>query len=88
MPLYHFMIDKNGLSDAESIGIELTDFDTAWSEATRCAGEIVRDLDGKLDVGALWKVQVQDQDRKPLQSIVVWAERNRDELELLGLEDT
>jgi hypothetical protein len=78
MPLYHFIIDKNGLNDAESIGIELDTFQVAWSEATRCAGEIVRDLDGNLQVGALWKVQVQDQDRKPLQTITIFAENENE----------
>jgi len=37
-------------------------------------GEIVRDLDGALEVGTEWSIQIQDADRKPLRTIRLTSE--------------
>src|SRR5205823_2476659 len=47
MPRYFFNVYHNGaILDEE--GYELADRSAAWAEATAAAGEMIRDLDGRL----------------------------------------
>jgi hypothetical protein len=73
MPLYFFVIERDR-SSPDPPGIELPDVGAAWKEATRVTGEIVRDLDGALEVGTEWSIQIQDADRKPLRTIRLTSE--------------
>jgi hypothetical protein len=70
MPLYYFVI-RNGHNAVASSpsAIDLPDLDVAWEEATMATGEIVKDLDGSLDVGTEWSIQIQDEARTPLRTI-------------------
>jgi hypothetical protein len=74
MPLYHFVIDPDPLPPTAAI--ELPDTHAAWQEATRAAGEIVRDLDGSFEAGTEWSMQVQDAEHKPLRTIRVISEKH------------
>jgi len=73
MPLYFFVIERDR-SAPDPPGVELPDVGAAWKEATRVTGEIVRDLDGALEVGTEWSIQIQDADRKPLRTIRLTSE--------------
>jgi hypothetical protein len=55
MPLYYFIVDPDPRPDNE--GVELPDIEAAWQEATKTAGELVKDLDGSFQVGSEWSVQ-------------------------------
>jgi hypothetical protein len=72
MPLYHFVIDPDPLPAS----VELPDIHAAWQQATRAAGEIVRDLDGSFEAGTEWSMQVQDAEYKPLRTIRVISEKH------------
>ncbi|MEH2537091.1 MULTISPECIES: DUF6894 family protein [unclassified Bradyrhizobium] len=71
MPHFFFAIESNGRTDEPTEAIELADLDAAWQQATKTAGEIVRDLDGGLEPDMEWSIQVQDEQRKPLRTIKV-----------------
>jgi hypothetical protein len=74
MPLYYFIINPDPLPT--NVGLELPDLHAAWQEATRAAGEIVRDLDGSFEAGTEWSMQVQDAEYKPLRTIRVISEKH------------
>ena len=73
MPHYFFNT-FDGRDFVYSEGEELADKHAAWAEATRTAGEILRDLDGRLKVGSTWRLEVTDQFRNPIFVIHVHAE--------------
>ena len=50
MPRYFFNIHHDDV-ELDPEGQDLPDQDAAWEEATTAAGEILRDLDGKLRPG-------------------------------------
>ncbi len=56
-------------------GEELDDKHAAWAEATRMAGEIIKDMDGKLRPGHDWKLEVHDEFRNPIWTLLVKAEQ-------------
>jgi hypothetical protein len=56
-------------------GEELADGHAAWREATMMAGEIIRDIDGKLRPGQCWELEVIDEFRNPLYVISVRARK-------------
>lgn len=70
MPQYFFDVNGNGVPDSEE-GEMLADDAGAWHEATLVAGEIFKDVDGKFKPGQEWKLEVQDENRRPLFSINV-----------------
>jgi hypothetical protein len=73
MPRYHFNIfhDRTHLDEE---GEELPDKHAAWIEATRTAGEIIKDIDGELRPGHDWRMEVTDEFKNPLWEIHVKAE--------------
>ena len=42
----------------QSEGIDLSDDKHAWSEGTRLLGEIVKDMDGDLEPGTDWLLEI------------------------------
>ncbi|MBU6464852.1 MAG: hypothetical protein KGL35_27895 [Bradyrhizobium sp.] len=65
MPRYFFDF-HNCLLGRDEIGEELPDDAAAWREATIFAGQLFKEIDGKLGPGDGWKLSVTDQDRTPL----------------------
>jgi hypothetical protein len=60
MPRYYFHISHgNGFRDRNE-GIDLPDKEAAWIEATSACGEIIRDLNGDLKPGDIWRMTVRD----------------------------
>ena len=52
MSLYYFVIQRDHKTPTANLpGLELTDMDEAWEEATKTAEEVSRDLDGSLPTG-------------------------------------
>jgi hypothetical protein len=70
MPKYYFDVNGNGVPDSAE-GEKLADDEAAWHEATLVAGEIFKDVDGKFRPGQQWKLEVQDEKRRPIFSINV-----------------
>jgi hypothetical protein len=61
MPRYYFHISNGKGSKAWNEGIDLPDKDAAWTEATAACGEIIRDLNGDLKPGDVWRMIVRDE---------------------------
>src|SRR5437868_4627194 len=57
-------ITTSAILDEE--GYELADRSAAWAEATAAAGEMIRDLDGRLQPGKDWRLEVTDENKKPV----------------------
>lgn len=74
MPLYYFNVyhDQHYLDD---VGTELPDKHAAWAEATRMAGDSIKDIDGKLRPGHDWKLEITDEFRNPLWELHVKAQK-------------
>ena len=68
MPKYFFDVNGNGVPDLEE-GEMLANDEGAWHEATLVAGEIFKGLDGRFRPGQEWKLEVQNENRRPLFSI-------------------
>jgi hypothetical protein len=72
MPLYFFNI-YHERSHFDSVGEELPDREAAWKEATATAGRMLQSLDGKLQPGRDWQMEVTDEFANPLYVIRVSA---------------
>ncbi|MBB5055111.1 hypothetical protein HNQ36_005122 [Afipia massiliensis] len=66
MPRYYFNIFHGSDAHWDHEGEELPDRDAAWEEATKVAGETIKDLDGKLALGRPWRLEVTDEFANPL----------------------
>ncbi len=76
MPRYFFHV-YHERSDLDHEGEELPDKHAAWKEATVTAGDILRDLDGKLQPGREWRLEVADEFQNVLYVLHINAERPR-----------
>jgi hypothetical protein len=60
MPRYYFTVLDGQQSKLKNEGLDLPDKQSAWVEATTACGELLRDLDGRLNPGDAWSMQVKD----------------------------
>lgn len=61
MPQYFFHLNHlHERSDGD--GIDLPDFDSAWAEAVRTCGEMLRNLDGSLKPDTPFELTVADEE--------------------------
>lgn len=74
MPRYFFDVHDASPS-VDHVGEELPNDEAAWREATIFAGELFKDVDGKLRPGQAWELHVADESHRPLFIIRVDAER-------------
>ena len=65
MPRYFFDVHDSS-PRMDEVGEELPNDEAAWREATTTAGEIFKDVNGKMQPGQDWELDVADQDRNPL----------------------
>ena len=74
MPRYFF--NMNGVrASHDDLGEDLPDDEAAWHEATLVAGEIFKDIDGKLRPGQEWSLEVTDEQQKSLYVIHVTSKK-------------
>jgi hypothetical protein len=74
MPKYFFNVHhERSVTDEE--GEELPDRHEAWRAATQAAGQMIKEIDGKLVPGREWRLEVTDEFRNPLYVIHVSAEK-------------
>jgi len=59
MPRYFFNV-QNVAPHADDEGEELPDDEAAWREATKYAGALLNDIDGKFRPGQEWRLEVKD----------------------------
>ena len=72
MPRYFFNVFHER-SDPDEVGEELPDRHAALKEATITTGQILQGLDGKLQPGRDWRMEVTDEFANPLFVINVSA---------------
>jgi hypothetical protein len=74
MPRYFFHV-YHDFTDLDYEGEELPDKHAAWREATVMAGQTLQNLDGKLQPGRGWRMEVTDEFDDPLFVLHITAER-------------
>jgi uncharacterized protein DUF6894 len=70
---YFFHVYDGAFGHIDTVGEEFPDRHAAWSEATRYAGEVIRDIDGRLQPDVEWRLDVTDEKGWALYRIVVSA---------------
>ncbi|UFW46501.1 MULTISPECIES: DUF6894 family protein [Bradyrhizobium] len=65
MPRYFFHV-HNVAPNKDGEGEDLPDDEAAWHEATRYAGALLNDIDGKFRPGQEWNLEVANEVGKPL----------------------
>jgi hypothetical protein len=76
MPRYFFNV-HNVEPSTDDIGEVFKDKESAWNEATKIAGEIIKDIDGRFRPGQEWALEVTDENRKPLYVIRISAQQTK-----------
>jgi hypothetical protein len=74
MPKYFFHVTHIH-AQIDQQGEELENKHAAWKEATEAAGEILKDIDGKLTPGLDWKMEVTDEFHNTLYVLHIRAEK-------------
>jgi hypothetical protein len=59
MPHYYFHV-HDGESRPDHEGVDLPSRNAAWSEAVRCCGQMLKDIDGRMGHQAEWRMEVVD----------------------------
>lgn len=72
MPRYYFHV-YHERTNIDQVGTELPDKNVAWENATKTAGEILRELDGHLKPGREWKMVIEDEFKQELFAIHIGA---------------
>lgn len=70
MPQYFFNV-LNLPPAMESVGEDLPNDEAAWREATVTAGEIFKDVDGRLRPNQQWSLEVTDHNKRPIFQIQI-----------------
>src|ERR1700682_5443247 len=74
LPKYFFHVYHNE-PEVDYEGEELPDKHAAWREATVIAGQTLQGLDGKLQPGREWRMEVTDEFANPLYVLHINAEK-------------
>ena len=77
MPRYFFNV-YHGEPTMDVEGEELPDKHAAWNEATRTAGSILCDLDGRFQPGQEWRLEVTNERGVPIYAIYIRADQSND----------
>jgi hypothetical protein len=73
MPMYFFTV--HNIPPSDPIPEELPNDEEAWQKATVFAGEIFKDVDGRLRPDSEWSLEVADESRNPLFMIHIYEEK-------------
>lgn len=58
--VYFFHVFTDGIQRHQSDGLQFPSRKDAWHEATMSAGEIIREMDGRMHPGLDWRMDVTD----------------------------
>ena len=61
MPRYFFHMSRNGEPHFDTEGLTFLDNQAAYEEATKACGEMIGSIDGHLQPGAGWQIDVTDE---------------------------
>jgi hypothetical protein len=70
---YFFHVHHGPFAHIDAVGEKLLDRRAASNEATKYAGEVIREIDGRLRPDADWHLDVTDQKGRSVYRIVVSA---------------
>ena len=76
MPTYFFNVHNLG-PPLDPVAEELPHDDAAWEQATILAGEVFKDVDGNLQPGQEWTLDVSDQHRSAVFEIHISTKKHR-----------
>jgi hypothetical protein len=71
---YFFRVTRNGTAMGHSEGLEFADKTDAWREAAMSCGEIILEMDGEIEPGCHWQMEVLDQSGNPIYRFTFRAE--------------
>jgi hypothetical protein len=71
---YFFRVTRNGTPMDHSDGLAFADNAAAWHEASLSCGEIIHEMDGKIEPGCHWQMEVSDHSGKPIYRFTFTAE--------------
>ena len=74
MPRYFFHLIRNDQAGLDNDGLTLRNNQAAWEEATMAFGEMIRTIDGHLQPGAGWQMEVTDEAGKRIYRLRFIAE--------------
>jgi hypothetical protein len=77
MPRYFFSTTHGDLPSDPELAMEFPDDRAAWSEAVKCCGEILKDIDGKLQPNLEWRMDVDDENHELIYSLRLIPEAYR-----------
>lgn len=60
-PIYFLRVFTNGIERHRTEGLAFPSREAAWEEASTSAGEIIREMDGKMHPGLDWRMDVVDE---------------------------
>ena len=69
---FHIRHDRH---EPDLVGADLPDHHAAWREATKTAGAILQDLDGRIRPGHDWQMEVADESRRVLFRLMISAQQ-------------
>lgn len=61
MPRYFFHMNRNDEANFDTEGLTFLNHEGACEEATKACGEMIRSIDGHLQPGAGWQIDVTDE---------------------------
>jgi len=61
MPRYFFHLNRHDKPVLDINGLTFLDHQAAWEEATMACGEMIRTIDGQLQPGESWEMEVTDE---------------------------
>lgn len=73
MRFYFSIVAQSGEAISDPDGLELPDLESAWEEATKTAGQILRDLSSSFELGPQWSIEIRDHAMKPVRSLYITA---------------
>ena len=74
MPRYFFHLRRHDVVDVDNHGLTFRDLQAAWEEATMACGEMIRTIDGHLQPGEGWEMEVTDEAGKLIYRLRLIAE--------------
>jgi hypothetical protein len=74
MPRYFFDFSRNDEVVSDNDGLTLLDHQAALEEATMACGEMIRTIDGHLQPGNGWRIEVTDETGKLIYRLRLIAE--------------
>jgi hypothetical protein len=74
MPRYFFDFTGNDEVASDNDGLTLLDHQAAFEEATMACGEMIRTIDGHLQPGNGWRMEVTDEAGKLIYRLLFMAE--------------